>query len=176
MKIAELKGEKTIHTLAKHLLAEVVKETPQTTQAEMETALLRLNPHLAQISDLPKGTPIIVPEEFSLAPDQSVKPLHAMTEALLRQSEAGLTSLRELLEEHAAQSTAQAERVRGWLKSDQAKKLARSTAGLKEVFSQAAAAAKAAPKERADRDKARAQMIAGMQTALANFRAQAAAS
>ena len=71
MNIAELKGEKTVETLAKRLLAEPSKDTPKTTQAEMEAALLRLNPHLSQIGDLEKGTPIVVPDDFSLAPEQS---------------------------------------------------------------------------------------------------------
>ncbi len=176
MKIAELKGEKTVHTLAKHLLAEPSTDTPKTTLDEMEAALLNLNPHLAQIGDLPQGTPVIVPEKFSLASAQSAEPLRAMTEALLQQSEAGLTKLREVLEDHATQSAAQAQRVRSWLKSDQAKQFARTAPGLKEVFSQASAAAKALPKERAARDEARGQMIDGMQTALADFRARAAAS
>ncbi len=49
MNIAELKGEKTVKTLAKRLLAEPSKKTKKTTNAEMEAALLRLNPQLNQI-------------------------------------------------------------------------------------------------------------------------------
>jgi hypothetical protein len=67
MNIAELKGEKTVKTLAKRLLAEPYKKTKKTTNAEMEAALLRLNPQLNQIRELKEGTPIVVPGEFALA-------------------------------------------------------------------------------------------------------------
>ena len=71
MNIAELKGEKTFKTLAKRLLAEPSKKK---TNAEMESALLRLNPQLSQIGDLEKGTPILVPDEFVFAADESFTP------------------------------------------------------------------------------------------------------
>ena len=70
MNIAELKGEKTVKALAKRLLAAPSSDTPKTTQAEMEVALIHLNPHLNQIGDLEKGTPIVVPDNFGLAPAQ----------------------------------------------------------------------------------------------------------
>lgn len=59
MNIAELKREKTVKTLAKRLLAEPSKKTRKTTNAEMEAALLRLNPQLNQIRELKEGTPTL---------------------------------------------------------------------------------------------------------------------
>lgn len=157
--------------LARRLLDEPGKGAADTTQAEMEAALLRLNPHLAQIGQLPKGTPVLVPEEFGLARKESTQPLHAMTEALLQQSEHGLTNLH-----HSAHSAAQTERVRAWLKGDQAKEFVRSAPALKEVFASAAAAAKTLPKGEAATSATHSKALEGIQTALAEFRARAAVS
>jgi hypothetical protein len=170
MNIAQLKGEKTVKTLAKRLLAEPTKRTPKTRQAEMEAALLRLNPHLNKIRDLEKGTPILVPEEFDLAADESVKPLRGMAEALFRQSEHAITKLRARLKEQIAQSEERRERVESWLKSEQAKEFLRRVPELKEVFAAAAAAAKALPKEQAAAVAARTKALEKLQSQLASFR------
>ena len=149
MNIAELKGEKTVKTLAKRLLAEPTRDRPKTTQAEMEAALLRLNPQLNQIGELGKGTPIVVPEEFPLAPEESAVPTRALTDELLRQAEATVATLRTLIKRRTDEFTAQTEDVQRWLKTQQAKDLVKETPELKEVFSGAATAAKALPKEQA---------------------------
>ena len=54
MNIAELKGEKTVKALVKRLLGEQPKGRAKKTEAEMEAALLRVNPHLNQIDSLEK--------------------------------------------------------------------------------------------------------------------------
>lgn len=149
MNIAELKTEKTVKTLAKRLLAEPSKDTPKTTQAEMEAALLRLNPQLNQIGDLEKGTPIVVPDGFSLSPDESATPTRALTDELLRQAESALVNLRTVIKERTEQFAKQSDEVQTWLKSQQAKDLVKESPELKEVFSDAASAAKALPKEQA---------------------------
>ena len=166
MNIAELKGEKTVKTLAKRLLA----QPSNASEKEMEAALLRLNPHLSQIGDLEKGTPILVPEEFGLAVDESVSPLRGMTEELLRQSENVVADLRATLKAQAAESGEQSERVQTWLKSDQAKEFLRRSPELKEVFSRAAAAAKTAPKELAAALASEVKALDKVQAQLATFR------
>ena len=82
MNIAQLKGEKTVKTLAKRLLAEPSKKTKKTTSAEMEAALLRLNPQLSNIRDLEEGTPIVVPGEFALAPSAGRTAVRRIAEPL----------------------------------------------------------------------------------------------
>lgn len=149
MNIAELKGEKTVKTLAKRLLAEPTKDTPKTTQADMEAALLRLNPQLSQIGDLEKGTPIVVPDKFALAADESTAPTRALTDELLRQAESALAHLRIVIKERTEQFTLQSDQVQIWLKSQQAKDLVKESPELKEVFSDATSAARALPKEQA---------------------------
>ena len=149
MNIAELKGEKTVKTLAKRLLAEPTKDTPKTTQAEMEATLLRLNPQLSQIGDLEKGTPIVVPDHFALAPEESNAPTRALTDELLRQAESTLATLRTVIKERTDQFTTQSAEVQSWLKSQQAKDLIKESPELKDVFSDAANAAKLLPKEQA---------------------------
>lgn len=149
MNIAELKGEKTVKTLAKRLLAEATKDTPRTTQAEMEAALMRLNPQLNQIGDLEKGAPIVVPDQFALAPEESAAPTRALTEELLRQAENTLARLRIAIKERTDQFATQSDQVQAWLKSQQARDLVKESPELKEVFSDAASAAKALPKEQA---------------------------
>ena len=149
MNIAELKGEKSVKTLAKRLLAEPGKDTPRTTQGEMEAALLRLNPQLSQIGDLEKGAPIIVPDTFALAPEESSKPTLALTDELLRQAEATLISLQEVIKKRSEQFTAQSDEVQKWVKSQAAKDLVKESPELKEILSDAASAAKTFPKEQA---------------------------
>jgi hypothetical protein len=167
MNIAELKGEKTVKTLAKRLLAESSKKT---TNAEMEAALLRLNPHLAQIGDLEKGTPILVPDGFALASDESVPPSRGLADELVRQSEEALTRLRAELRERTAQSAEQSERVQTWVKSEQAREFLRQSPKLKELFSAAAAAAKALPKEQNAALAAQTKALEKVQSQLASFR------
>ena len=145
--IAELQGEKTVASLAKRLLADPSKDTPKTTQSEMEAALLRLNPELDQIKDLPKGTAIVVPNDFALAPDQSVTPAQSLTSDLLAQAEKAVAHLQATIKARTDEFAAQSAQVQTWLKGDQAKQLAKESPELKEIFSSAAAAAKAAPKE-----------------------------
>ena len=170
MNIAELKGEKTVKTLAKRLLVEPSKGTPKTTQAEMEAALIRLNPHLVQIGELEKGTPIVVPDGFGLAPEQSTTPTRELAEELLQRAESALGTLRETIKEQAARSAAESDRVQTWLKSDQAKELVKQSPELKEVFSGAASAAKTVPKERSAAIAAEGKALDRVQVQLANFR------
>ena len=149
MNIAELKGEKTVKTLAKRLLAEPTRDTPKTTQAEMEAALLRLNPQLNQIGTLEKGTPIVVPADFPLAPEESVAPTRQLTDDLLRQAESALGVLKNVIQQRSEQFSAQSDQVQTWLKSQQAKDLVKESPELKTVFTDAANAAKVLPKEQA---------------------------
>jgi len=172
MNIAELKGEKTVKTLAKRLLAEPSRDTPKTTQAEMEAALLRLNPHLSQISQLEKGTPILVPDGFGLAPAQSTTPTRGLVEDLLQRAEAALENLSATIKEQTAQSAAESERVQTWLKSDEAKELVRQSPALKEVFSSAASAAKTVAKERSAAVAAERKALDKVQAQVAAFRTQ----
>lgn len=147
MNIAELKGEKTVKTLAKRLLAEPSPETPKTTQAEMEAALLRLNPQLSNIGELEKGASIVVPDGFSLDPAQSVTPMRGLAEVLLQRAESALADLRVTLQSQAAQQAERTDQVQAWLKSQQAKDLVKDSPELKPVFTDAATAAKVLPKE-----------------------------
>ena len=149
MNIAELKGEKSVKTLAKRLLAEPTKDTPKTTLAEMEVALLRLNPQLDQIGKLEKGTPIVVPDSFALAPAESTVPARALTDELLRQAEAALGALRVVIKRRTEEFTSQTDQVQTWLKSQQAKDLIKEAPELKDVFSGAGSAAKTLSKEHA---------------------------
>ena len=170
MNIAELKGEKTVKTLAKRLLAEPSNKTKKTTNAEMEAALVRLNPQLSQIGDLEKGTPILVPDEFVLAAEESFTPSRSLAEELLRQSEGAVSRLQAVLQERVARSAEESDRVATWLKSDQAKEFLRRSPQLKEVFSSAAAAAKTAPKEQAAAVASEVKALDKVQAQLAAFR------
>jgi hypothetical protein len=149
MNVAEFKGEKTVSALAKRLLAEPSKNTPKATQAEMEAALLRLNPQLNKIGDLDKGTPLVVPDDFALDPAESTPPAGSLAAQLLQQAEDALANLRATLKSRSDEFTAQATQVQTWLKSQQAKDLVKETPELKDAFSNAASAAKAVPKEQA---------------------------
>src|SRR3954468_6287882 len=119
MNIAELKGEKTVKALAKRLLAEQPKSRAKKTEADMEAALLRANPHLKQIDSLDKGTPVIVPEEFALDRDESASPFTGMAEDLLKQSETVLEDIREQIAAQVRQSAEETERAQQWIQSDE---------------------------------------------------------
>lgn len=149
MKIAELKGEKTLKALVKRLLAEQPKGRAKKSESELEAALLHSNPHLNQIGNLEKGTPIVVPEEFALDREQSENPFTGLAEELLRQSESVLTDLRERFAEQETENAEQSDLARKWIQSDEAKQLLRTSPELKEAFSTVAAATKSMPKEHA---------------------------
>lgn len=170
MNIAELKGEKNVKTLAKRLLAEPTKKTKKTTNAEMEAALLRVNPQLNQIRDLKEGTPILVPDEFPLAADESFAPSRGLTEVLLRQAEGALSRLRATLKERVESSTEEGDRVQSWLKSDEAKEVLRRSPELKETFSGAGSAARTLAKEQAAALSAEDSALGKIKSQLASFR------
>jgi hypothetical protein len=150
MNIAELKGEKTVKTLAKRLLAEPSKKTKKTTNAEMEAALLRLNPQLNHIRELKEGTPIVVPGEFALANDESFTPSRGLTEVVLQQARDAVSRLRALLKERVESSAEETQRLQTWLKSAEAKEFVRQSPELKESFTSAATAAKTLTKKQAE--------------------------
>jgi len=170
MNIAEFKGEKTVSALAKRLLAEPGKDTAKTTQPEMEAALLRLNPQLSKIGELNKGTPIVVPDDFALDPTESTPPAGSLGEELLRQAESALANLRATLKARSEEFATQAEQVQTWLKSQQAKDFVKETPDLKETFSAAASAAKAAPKEQAAALEAETAALDKVMTEVKTFR------
>lgn len=170
MNIAELKGEKTVGTLAKRLLAKPSKGTSRTTQIEMEAALIRLNPQLNKIGALEKGTPVVVPEEFGLAPQESLTPMRGIAEELLQQAEIALTNLRATLQAHAAQSAEQSDQAQTWLQSDQAREFVRGASNLKGIFAKAATAAKALPKEQSAAIAAQDKALDQVASDLAAFR------
>jgi hypothetical protein len=169
MNIAELKGEKTIKTLTKRLLAEPSQKNKKTNNAEMEAALLRLNPQLSQIRDLKEGTPILVPDEFALAADESFTPSRGLTEALLRQAEEAVSKLRATLKERVAVSADETDRVQSWLKTGGAKEFLRRSPELKEAFSSAATAAKTLAKEQNAALAAQMKALEKVQSQLATF-------
>ena len=170
MNIAQLKGEKTVKTLAKRLLAEPSKKTKNTTNAEMEAALLRLNPQLSNIRDLEEGTPIVVPGEFALAADESFTPSRGLTEALLREAEDAVSRVQALLKERIARSAEETDRVQSWLKTDEAKEFLRRSPELKEVFSSATTAAKTLAKDEASALSAEDSALGKVRSQLAAFR------
>jgi translation initiation factor 2B subunit (eIF-2B alpha/beta/delta family) len=172
MNIAELKGEKTVKTLAKRLLAEPSKDTPETSQAEMEAALLRLNPQLSQIRDLDKGTPILVPDKFGLAAEESFPPARGLADELLRQGEEAVSRLRAVLQERTARSAEENDRVQTWLKSNRAKEFLRRAPALEKQFASAAAAAKSLPKEQAAAVAKEDKALQKVQAGLAKFRSE----
>ena len=125
---------------------------------------------LSQIRDLEKGTPILVPDEFVPAADESFTPSRGLAEELLRQAETALTNLRATLEGQAARSAEQSDQAQAWLKSEQAREFLRQSPKLKELFSAAAAAAKALPKEQNAALAAQTKALEKVQSQLASFR------
>ena len=116
----------------------------------MEAALLRLNPQLHQIRELQEGTPIVVPDEFALAADESFTPSRGLAEALLQQAREAVSKLRAVVKERVERSAEETDCVQTWLKSAKAKELVRHSPELKESFSSATTAAKTLAKEQAE--------------------------
>jgi hypothetical protein len=172
MNIATLQSEKTVKSLAARLLAEPTKDTPKSSQTELEAALVRLNPQLNKISQLDPGTPIVVPDGFALASSESDAPMQALADELLQQAESALKNLRLAIKERSDQFAAQSEQVQAWVKSQQAKDLVKESPGLKEVFSDAAAAAKTVAKEQPVALTAQAKALDKVAAQVAAFRVQ----
>lgn len=170
MKISELKDEKTVKALVKRLLAEQPKGRVRKSETEMEEALLRSNPHLHQIDNLEKGTPILVPEEFALDGKESESPFAGMAEELIRQSESVLTDLRAKLAEQVTESAKQAELAQEWVQSEEAKQLLRSSPELKAAFSTVPGATKQLAKDQAAALLVEDKALEKVRAALSEFR------
>ncbi|MHC1767280.1 MAG: hypothetical protein AB9869_23870 [Verrucomicrobiia bacterium] len=146
MRVAELKGEKTVRALMKRLLAES-SESPPPADTDLEAALLRLNPQLGRIRELEKGTAILLPDEFGLAPDRSFAPSGAVEDELLRGTEGAVAELRALMKERVTSGIEGMDRVQSWLKSPAAKEFLRQSPALEEFFAKVVSAGKTLPKE-----------------------------
>ena len=171
MNLTELRGEKTIKALAKRLLEQPAKntKTQKSDTTEMEAALLRLNPHLGQIGDLEKGTPVLLPENFPFALEEAT-PVIGNAADLLEESETAFEKIRATLAESVEKAGEQGERVQAWLKGDGTKELIRRAPELREVFASAAAAAKGLRKEQASLADAEMKALEAVQAELARFR------
>jgi maltose-binding protein MalE len=132
--------------------------------------LLRLNPQLHQIRELKEGTPIVVPDEFALAADESFTPSRALTKALLQQARDAVSRLRTVVKERVERSAEETDRLQTWLKSAQAKEFVRQSPELKESFSSAATAAKTLAKEQAEALSAQESALGKIKSQLAAFR------
>jgi hypothetical protein len=171
MNIAELHGEKSVRALARRLLAARAKgeERGRERETELEAALLRLNPQLEGVAQLEKGTPVLVPEGFGLAAEETNDPRRALSRELTVEAERLLGLLEKSIQESAEQSLAEVERVQAWLKSDQPKQLLRESAELKEVFSAGAAAVRKVTKEQSDTVAAEMRGLETVREELADF-------
>ncbi len=132
--------------------------------------MLRLNPQLHQIRELKEGTPIVVPDEFALAADESFTPSQALTKALLQQARDAVSRLRAVVKERVERSAEETDRLQTWLKSAQAKEFVRQSPELKESFSSAATAAKTLAKEQAEALSAQESALGKIKSQLAAFR------
>lgn len=172
--MTETRGEKTVKALAKRLLeaeGNKHKSAARKTAAsgEMEAALLRLNPHLGRIADLEKGTPILLPENFPLAREES-SPVFGDAADAIEESEAALQAARDALADSVEQVGQQGERVQEWLKSDGAKEILRRLPDLKEAFASGGAAAKTLRREQTALADAEAKKLEEVRAELARFR------
>jgi hypothetical protein len=169
MNIAELKNEKTVASLAKRLFKRSSKTRGDTSEREMEAALLRLNPHLKNIAGLEPGTPILVPENFTLNANESDDPRADLARELVRESAVSLKALRGALRTAGAEANEQSGRVQSWLKSEQAKRMSERAPRVKEAFASAAAAAATAAKERTAELGAEDKALRKVEASLADF-------
>jgi hypothetical protein len=161
MKIAELKGDKTVTALAKRLL----KESPSDTSAtELAATLVRLNPHLSDIGHLEKGTPILLPPDFAAAED-AIDPLTSLAATLAQEAGKALQDIRTALRASASQVGNEIDQAQVWLKSEEAKLILRDVPELKEEFSKTASAA-------SDLRKTEIALYAGQEKALKQLQAE----
>lgn len=75
MNIATFEGEVNLDTLLQRILGN--KQTP-----ESRERLLELNPHLASLSELPTGTPILIPDTIAAPADDRAQGIDAIAEAI----------------------------------------------------------------------------------------------
>ena len=169
MNIAELKGEKTVASLAERLFKQSSERRDSTAERDLEAALLRLNPHLNDIASLEPGTRILVPDNVAVNASESGDPRTELAGELLREGAASLRIFRSALKESRVESSEQAARVQTWLKSEEAKRMTERAPNVREAFASAAAAAASVAKERAAELEAEDKALRKVEASLAEF-------
>lgn len=99
MRLATLKGEKTLSELVDRLF-EIKKQTEPEARAAAEAELLRVNPHLKALNKIPTGAPILVPDLKGMEPGDA-DPITGRFTALLAQAQTAFLAARETLETSA---------------------------------------------------------------------------
>jgi len=125
--------------------------------------------NIAEFKGEKEGTPILVPDNFTLNAGESRDPRADLAHELLRESAAALKTLRSALRESSAEANEQIRRVQKWLKSAQAKKMAESSPNVKKAFASAAEAAASVAKERTSELEAQDKALRKIEASLADF-------
>jgi hypothetical protein len=98
-----------------HRLFKIEGPGAKTRENEIEASLLAANPHLADLKDIPAGTPIVVP---ALDVEASPKEAASVAPALVQQVRAQLGGLLESLGKMQADEVAQLEQTQEILKKE----------------------------------------------------------
>jgi hypothetical protein len=146
MRLATYQGESDLKTLVKRLFRSRGPE-PEAFEKEAEAALLRANPQLRDLKELPKGVAIMVPEVRGIKPTAEVRMPGDWADKLLA----------EVRQEEAANQTLEL------LKSKEMKELAKSSPAWQERFRKIADAARARIKKAQAEKESQEKLVAQME-------------
>jgi hypothetical protein len=162
MRLATYQGESDLKTLVKRLFRSRGPE-PEAFEKEAEAALLRANPQLRDLKELPKGVAIMVPEVRGIKPTAEVRMPGDWADKLLAEVRQAVAGLGPALKESAARQEEAANQTLELLKSKEMKELAKSSPAWQERFRKIADAARARIKKAQAEKESQEKLVAQME-------------
>jgi hypothetical protein len=151
MKLITSSGTRKFSELAEELLNSKSSKTPAETK-EVAAKLTAANPHLANSTVLPSGTPLIVPDEVAGSSPELLNPGNQAALAAARQLHEMIPKIREALSAAYAEGKVQqrefSDRLHHAVGSEQGTKGAKTASRLKAIGEAAAATEAEAEKNR----------------------------
>jgi hypothetical protein len=143
MKFTIVKGKSTLTELTHHLF-DVKGAGAKAREKEIEASLLAANPHLADLKNIPAGTPIVVP---AIEVEARLKESASTAPALIQQVRAQLDGVHKSLEEMRAREVAELKQTQAILKKKDFKAAAGKTAAARKRLTKVASDATGRLKE-----------------------------
>jgi hypothetical protein len=127
MKFTIVKDKSNLSELTHHLF-EIKGSGAKAREKEIEASLLAANPHLADLKNIPEGTPIVVPE---IDVEARVKDSASTAPTLIQQIRGQLDGVRKSLEEMRTRQVAELKQTKTILKKKDFKAAAGKTAATR---------------------------------------------
>jgi len=129
MKFATYKSERNLSELARRLFQIKGPQAEKLTK-QAEAALLRANPQLRELKNLPRGTFILVPEMTGMEPGEQISPMEDMAKAMVEPMRLALNAAQKTLAAAISRESENASNTLSLLKSMELKALGKEVSEI----------------------------------------------